>query len=42
MDRWLSWLPFDWRLLAPLFLLGVAAGVGVFGWFLVFVVGRMV
>ena len=42
MDRWLYWLPFDWRLLAPFFLLGVVAGVGVFGWFLVFVVGRMV
>ena len=40
LDRSLRWLPFDWRLLTPFFLLGAAAGVLLLGWFVVFVAGR--
>ena len=36
----LRWLPFDWRLLAPFFLLGSAAGVYVLLWFLIVVAGQ--
>ena len=42
LDRQLAWLPFDWRLLAPFFLLGAAGGGLAFLWFLVFVVGPAV
>lgn len=35
-------LPFDWRLLAPAFWLGAAAGFGALLWFVVFVAGPMV
>ena len=40
LDRRLRLLPFDWRLLAPFFLAGAAAGVLLLGWFVVFVAGR--
>ena len=42
LDRRLGGLPFDWRLLAPFFLAGYAAGLGGVLWFLVFVAGPMV
>ncbi len=40
LDRRLGWMPFDWRLLAPFFLLGTTAGMAVFLWFLVIVAGQ--
>ena len=36
----LRWLPFDWRLLTPFFLLGSAAGMCVLLWFLIVVAGQ--
>ena len=40
LDGRLRWLPFNWRLLAPFFLLGSAAGVCVLLWFLIVVAGQ--
>lgn len=40
LDGHLRWLPFDWRLLAPFFLFGSAAGVCVLLWFLIVVAGQ--
>lgn len=42
LDRRLDWLPFDWRLLAPFFLLGGFAGIAFWAWALIFVVRPMV
>ena len=39
LDRSLRFLPFDWRLLAPFFLAGAAAGVLLLAWFVVIVAG---
>ena len=36
----LRWLPFDWCLIAPFFLLGSAPGVCVLLWFLIVLTGQ--
>ena len=42
LDRHSAWLPFDWRLLAPVFLAGAVAGFAALLWALVFIAGPLV
>ena len=42
LDRHATWLPFDWRLLAPVFVAGAGAGFAALLWALIFLAGPLV